>query len=437
MMNNSNLELGSLIHENEVDAKVYTDQQIFDLEMQNIFGGAWVYVAHESQLPEAGSYLTTEVGTKPIIVVRDNNNAIRAFYNRCPHRGAKIVNNDAGKTDRLLCNFHNYSFHLDGKVAAIPLEDCYEKSGYGACEKRSQLQPVCRIESYREFIFVCLDEPLMDLETWLSDTKASIDNLIDRSPQGKIEIVGRPFKWVNHCNWKMLVENLVDGAHVPGTHPSIGQTASKFANELKAAGKSKVELVELARSFWQSPEWLRDMGCTVLDNGHSYNGGKKSIHSQYDPFPDYTESLKQAYGEDGADEVLSLQRHNTCIYPNLHVKCLIQKIRVFKPVAPDKTIVECWVFRLVGTPDELLQRTLQYAQMLDSPATLVSVDDHEVMVRAQLGLQTAENTNVSMQRGVSRPVRKDQNGLHCDGDSERAFIEQYATWKKLMEKKPA
>ena len=431
-MNNPSIDPGSLVGSAEVDGRVYTDQGVFNLEMEKIFGATWVYVGHESQLSEPGAYIATDIGAKPVILVKDSAHQLRAFHNRCPHKGSRLVNNAGGKMDRFLCNFHNYSFNLDGSVAAIPLEDAYENSGFGACEKVARMVSVPHVESYRGFIFAALKQPPMDLRSWLSDTRASIDNLVDRSPEGRLEVVGRPFKWINHCNWKMLVENLVDGMHVGGTHPSIGQTATKFSNDLKKNNQPASQLVEMARSFWQSAEWIRDFGCTVLANGHSYNGGKVSIHSQYDEIPGYAEALKKAYGEARTNDILSLQRHNTCIYPNLHVKCLIQKIRVFKPIAPNKTVVEAWVFRLAGAPDALLQRSMEYAQMLDSPATLVSVDDHEVMIRAQKGLEGDVGAPVSMHRGRTRPVTEDENGIHCEGDSERAFVSQYEMWQKLM-----
>ena len=245
-MNKSSIDPGSLVGSAEVDGRVYTDQGVFNLEMEKIFGATWVYVGHESQLSEPGAYIATDIGAKPVILVKDSANRLRAFHNRCPHKGSRLVNNAAGKIDRFLCNFHNYSFNLDGSVAAIPLEDAYENSGFGACEKVARMVSVPHVESYRGFIFAALKQPPMDLRSWLSDTRASIDNLVDRSPEGRLEVVGRPFKWINHCNWKMLVENLVDGMHVGGTHPSIGQTATKFSNDLK-------KTTSRPRNWWKWP----------------------------------------------------------------------------------------------------------------------------------------------------------------------------------------
>lgn len=425
-------EINGLVHGPRVDKRVYTEQDIFDLEMERIFAGAWTYMGHESQIPEPGCYVTTDIGTQPLILVRDEHKRLRVFYNRCTHRGAKIVVNASGRISKFVCNFHSYSFNADGSIAGIPLEDTYDGSGHGRCNSEMNLREVPDVESYRGFIFVRLKHGTVDLADWLGDAAATIDNFVDRAPDGCVEVVGRPYRWVNHCNWKMLVENIVDGAHVGGTHPSIGQTGTTLANEYRKKGQTVPPILEMARSFWQPNQFIRDMGLTVLPNGHSYNGGRLSIHSDYSEVPGYIEAMEEAYGKQRSKEILSHQRHNTCIYPNLHMKSMIQKIRIFKPLAPDKTVVECWAFRLKGAPAEMLQWTLTYAEMLDSPATLVSTDDVEVMMRMQAGLKADAEPMVNMYRGLKRREVPTGDALYCEGDSERPFIRQFDVWKKLM-----
>jgi hypothetical protein len=188
----------------------------------------------------------------------------------------------------------------------------------------------------------------------------------------------------------------------------------------------------MAKGFWQPAQVIRDMGVTILENGHSYLGGRFSLHTGYSEVGDYLAALKQAYGDKRTEEILTQQRHNTCFYPNMNMKTMIQKFRIFKPVSPNKTVVESWVFRLKGAPDEILQRTLAYAEMLDSPATLVSDDDAEVMGRMQGGLEADADRWVSMHRGMERPVEKRGTALDCDGESEVGFIHQYKIWKRFM-----
>src|SRR5262249_61591775 len=91
-------------------------------------------------------------------------------------------------------------------------------------------------------------------------------------------------------------------------------------------------------------------------------------------------------------------RHNTCYSPNLMVKGPIHLIRVFKPIAADKTLVESWTFRLVGAPDMLLERTLVYNRLINAPTSVVGHDDLEMYERAQEGLHVDANQVVSIQR---------------------------------------
>lgn len=428
----SNSEVVALVGDAKVDKRVYTDQAIFDLEMERIFEQTWVYVAHESQVAKPGDYMTTEIGKQDVILTRDEKSKIHIFYNRCTHRGAKLTIKDSGNVQQFVCNFHAYCFKTDGTLASIPLEDSYEDSGYGRCSPEMNLREVADVESYRGFIFARLRPGKIDLHSWLGDTKKTLDNFVDRAPEAEVEVVGRPYRWINPCNWKMLVENIVDGAHVVGTHPSIGQTGARLAKEYEVKNEAVPAVLQMAKGFWQPAQVIREMGVTVLENGHAYNGGRFSLHSGYSEVGDYVEALKNAYGEQRTDEILLQQRHNTGFYPNMHMKTMIQKIRIFKPVSPSKTLVECWVFRLKGAPDEILQRTLSYAEMLDSPATLVSSDDAEVMMRMQHGLETEAEQWVSMHRGLKRPVEKENDALHCEGDTELAFIHQYNVWKRLM-----
>ena len=425
-------EIAELIGDAQVDKRVYIDQEIFDLEMERIFKRAWLYIGHESQIAKAGDYFTTEMGTQPVVLVRDDENQIRLFFNRCTHRGARLVVNPSGNVERFVCNFHAYSFKTNGKIASIPLEDSYDNSGYGSCNPAMNLKQVADVESYRGFIFARLEPGDIDLLTWLGDAAASLDNFVDRAPGGEVEVVGRPLRWINHCNWKMLNENVIDGAHVVGTHPSIGQTGALLAKSYEDKGEEVPEVLQMAKGFWQPAQVIRDMGVTVLENGHSYIGGRFSLHTSYSEVEDYLDALKLAYDEKRMQEILTQQRHNTCFYPNMNMKTMIQKFRVFKPIAPNKTVVESWVFRLKGAPDEILQRTLAYGEMLDSPATLVSTDDAEVMMRMQSGLQADADQWVSMHRGLQRPVERTGEAIHCDGESEVAFIHQYKIWKRFM-----
>jgi phenylpropionate dioxygenase-like ring-hydroxylating dioxygenase large terminal subunit len=116
------IDLDHLVQPDRVHKSVYTDQKLFDLEMEHIFEKAWVYCGHESQVKEVGDYFTMQIGRQPMVMVRDIDNSVKVLYNRCPHRGVELCGNQSGNTGKgFVCSYHAWSFHLNGKVKAIPL----------------------------------------------------------------------------------------------------------------------------------------------------------------------------------------------------------------------------------------------------------------------------------------------------------------------------
>ena len=121
------MDVNALVEPDRVHKTVYTDPQIFDLEMERIWERIWVYCGHESQVPASGDYYAVTIGRQPMIMIRQPDTSVQVLYNRCPHRGVQIVGNQRGNTGAaFVCSYHAWSFHLDGSVRAIPLAKGYE-----------------------------------------------------------------------------------------------------------------------------------------------------------------------------------------------------------------------------------------------------------------------------------------------------------------------
>ena len=175
------------------------------------------------------------------------------------------------------------------------------------------------------------------------------------------------------------------------------------------------------------------MGLTAWNYGHSVTGGKFSIHSAYSPIPGYMDSLIGKYGEQKAREILAVNRHNTVVYPSFTLKGAITSIRVVKPVAVNKTVIESWVFRQVGAPEELFQRSITYCNLINSHANLVGPDDYEAYHRLQYGLQTQDDNEwVSQHRYLGKEEIEEDGTKHAAGTSDMVFRHQFQTWKNYM-----
>ncbi len=138
-----------------------------------------------------------------------------------------------------------------------------------------------------------------------------------------------------------------------------------------------------------------------------------------------------AYGEERAKTILDTNRHNTVYFPNMTLKGPIQALRVFKPIAADKTLVESWTFRLVGAPDQLLERTLMYSRLVNAPTSVVGHDDLEMYERAQESLHSDANPWVNMQR-LYDPAERDQETAVTNGTTEWQMRNQFRAWAKFM-----
>ena len=120
-------EIGKLIEPGRVHRRVYTDPDLFELEMERIFSRAWLFVGHTSQVPNPGDFITTDLGRQPVIMVRHRDGTVHVLLNRCTHRGAKVVNERCGHAQRLTCCYHGWSFDTDGRLATVPVpEGCGE-----------------------------------------------------------------------------------------------------------------------------------------------------------------------------------------------------------------------------------------------------------------------------------------------------------------------
>ena len=426
-------DLASLVRADSVHKKVYTDPDIFELEMERIWNRAWIYVGHDSQVKEPGDYLATSIGRQPVVMTRHRDGKVYVLFNRCSHKGAQVVGDACGSRSQLRCSYHGYVYDTDGTLLHTPKAEGYEGVEFGKGKPGSNMRRVARVESYHGLVFASLAADGPDLETWLGGAATSIDNLVERSPEGRIEVAGGCFRYLHDSNWKMFVENLNDAMHPMVVHQSSSGTAKRvFDERLKEDGPVPFEL-EMLAPFTNNYDFFEKMGLTAWNYGHSVTGGKFSIHSAYSPIPGYMDALIDKYGERKAQEILAVNRHNTVVYPSFTLKGAITSIRVVKPVAVDKTVIESWVFRQVGAPEELFRRSITYCNLINSHANLVGPDDYEAYHRMQHGLQTRDgNEWVSQHRYLGQEEVDEDGARHATGTSDMVFRHQFHAWKNYM-----
>ena len=414
--------LQGLVEPDRVHRDVYIDPEVFQLEMERLWSRTWIYVGHESQVPKPGDFITVDIAAKPLVMVRHTDGSVRMLMNRCAHKGTKVVYDTSGNTGKTFrCPYHAWTYRTDGTLLHVPL-----KEGY-SIQPNTGLTPVTH-ETYRGFVFARLaDGP--GFREYFGDSLSSIDNLADRSPEGELEITGGCLRYLHNCNWKMFVENLNDTMHPMIVHASSAGTAKKLW-EGKPADLPKPMAIEQYAPFANDYKFFDDMGVRVYPHGHGFSGVHFSIHSSYSSIPEYEEAMHRAYGE-RAKDILGTVRHNTVYYPSLTIKGAIQSIRVARPLAADKTLIESWTFRLKGAPDKLLERTVMYNRLINSPMSVVGHDDLHCYRSAQEGLAAEGNEWVSLHRNYKEEELKNTE-LTCNGTSEISMRNQFRAWREFM-----
>ena len=425
--------VAALVEPHQVHKDTYIDSEIYELEMRHLFANTWVFVGHDSQTPNKGDYFTTQVGDQPVIMVRHSDNEIYVLYNRCPHKGTKIAIDRSGNTGKFFrCPYHAWSFKTNGCLLAIPLKKGYAKTEFKESESSKGMQPVGAVHNHRGFVFARLAAEGISFEEFFGDSLSSLDNMVDRSPEGRLEVAGPPLRYMHQCNWKMLVDNQTDTCHPMVAHESSAGTAVKLFDEANwPEGKPKPVAMEIIAPFMSPYEFFEEMGIRTWPNGHGHTGVHHSIHSDYSAIPGYQEAMDETYGAEKAAEILGENRHNTVYFPNIMIKGPIQQLRNFIPMGPDKTLVESYIYRLVGAPDQLLARTAMYNRMINAPTSIVGHDDLEMYERAQEGLHSQGSDWINIQRLYEGEEDMSVEAVE-NGTTERQMRNQFDAWSRFM-----
>ena len=256
-----------LVQEHRVHRTIYTDPAIFDAEMTHIFGGTWVYLAHESQIPNVNDYVTGKLGLRPLIITRSSDGTLRALYNRCSHRGTTLCRWDKGNARSFQCPYHGWNFANTGKLRGVPWPDGYAEQLVKNPE--FNLAQVPRVESYRGFIFGTLNKDAPSIEEHLGPIRKPIDEWLDRNPGGKVVVCeANRFKYKG--NWKLAYDNCGDGYHVIYSHQSLIETENRFKNEGTAKGMSY---------YKHEPDKL-PMYIQYMGNGHHFKDKRPALEKR-------------------------------------------------------------------------------------------------------------------------------------------------------------
>lgn len=394
----------------KISRETMVDSAVLTMERSRIFDKSWLYVGHESELTKPNSFKTRKLAGRPIIFTRDHTGEIRVWLNSCPHRGAMLCRDRAGNARFMTCFYHGWSFNTAGEQVSMPGDQAY-----GGNFQRPGLASPPRLDSYRGFVFASFDPDVMPLTDYLAGAAEYLDLIADQSEIG-MQVIEGSHEYSCKANWKLLVENSVDGYHALSTH-------QRYFEMVVAARGSDVDL-----SGVYSTRGI------ALGNGHAvvaappgsdaFMGRPLSADGQVERDARYA-AIAAKHGQDWADRLRGTR--NLVIFPNLIVIDLVMGVLIRKidPITPDFMEVTAWHLVPPEEGPELLAQRLDNFLTFWGPGGLASPDDVEALESAQQAFATHKELAWS---DISRGMNNSVNG----GLDELQMRSWWRRWDELM-----
>jgi 3-phenylpropionate/trans-cinnamate dioxygenase subunit alpha len=335
-----------------VNPRIFIEEDIYREELEQLFGRAWLFLAHDSMIPNPGDFFATYMGSDPVVVARQRDGSVKAFLNACRHRGMKVCRAEDGNAKTFMCTYHGWTYDLAGNLVNVPnLHDAYHDE---LDVSRNGLVSVAQIDQYKGLWFATFDGGAPPLIDYLGDIAYYIDTWLDHVPGG-IEVLPGVIKWTIRGNWKVAAEQFAgDGYHAPVTHAS-------------SLGQFNPERLATMRPGMQFS--------SRLGHGHSlYLGVQNRLKS--DPIQEYSQSKRELMAERLGDQRATLGGNFT-VFPNFSGLSGNANFRVWHPKGPNA--FEIWSFTVVekDAPDDV-KRSIQLSSTLtEGAAGTVETDDGE------------------------------------------------------------
>ena len=326
-----------------LDRQIFSSQEIYQQELEQIFARCWLYLGHESQIPQPNDFLSTYMGEDPILLCRGSDGKIRAFLNMCRHRGNRVCRADQGNAKDFMCSYHGWTFNTEGRLIGVPgMKEIYS----GELDMNQWgLVPVAQLDIFKGLIFATFDPQAPPLLEYLNGQERELGIMFDRRAGGT-EIIGGTHKWVMNANWKYAADNFFgDDGHHTITHMSVRRVP---IDKRYYARTNDDALEEKNRRLALVPE-----------------GVIRDYHSKH--FNELVERI--------GPELAERPGLVTTVFPNVSPNFTRHMLRVWHPRGPDKT--EIWSYCVVDkdAPAEVKDAMRLHLTQTFGPAGNLEQDD--------------------------------------------------------------
>ncbi|MDH4144763.1 MAG: aromatic ring-hydroxylating dioxygenase subunit alpha [Acidimicrobiia bacterium] len=404
-----------------VHRRSMVDDGVLAAERDQIFDQVWLYLGHESEVAAPGDFVTRDVAGRSLVLCRDDAGQVRVWLNSCTHRGASVCREARGHSRFLTCFYHAWSFNLAGELIALP-----DDAAYGENFDRSVLALVTppRVDTYRGFVFVSFNASVEPLVDYLAGAREYLDLVCDQSDTDMVILAGTQ-EYSIKANWKLLVENSIDGYHAMSTHAT-------YMDYLMTAMRKAAEETGYQLGAPDLSGAAFDLG-----NGHAvieYNAPWARPVARWlppldpalqDPIAARRAELVARYGEERARRICDTSR-NLLIFPNLIVNDIMAvTVRAFEPVTPSLMHVRAWELAPLDEDRRLHEVRLDNFLTFLGPGGLATPDDVEALECCQRGFSSWRELPWS---DISRGMAQPRPGI-TDELQMRVF---WRRWNELM-----
>jgi apoptosis-inducing factor 3 len=395
----------------EIPDWIYTDQRIYDLEVERIFHGrTWNYVALEAEVPEPGHFIRSNVGPTPVVVARADDGSINVLENRCSHRAAEFCRELRGQTKEFVCPYHQWSYDLKGNLAGIPFRRGVNgKGGMPSDFKSADHGPRrLKVTTHRGVVFASYAEDIEDLADYfgpeiLKEFEATFD--------------GRKLKLLGHYrhslpgNWKLYHENLRDPYHATLLH-----TFLVTFGLLSPGNRSLMLMDERGRHGYMasSKSDAKNMSSDTKKEMRAY---KEGMTLKENRFMDFIEEFDSPWSVIMAT-----------IWPNLIIQREMNTlgIRHIVPTGPHEFIMKWTMFGFESDDEEMTRHRLRQGNLM-GPAGFLGLEDNEAIKFVQDGMQRVPNGKHLVKLDPAHPAGSSDTVI-----SESAIRAMYKYWRQEM-----
>ena len=401
------------VNTREVQMRALSDPELYELEMERIFGKIWVFLGHESEIPNSGDFVTRDMGSDSVLVTRDKSGEVHVLLNLCTHRGMRVSTLDAGNTQIHTCIYHGWAFRPNGAFLGAPVE---KETMHGKMMSKEELGlKKARVTLYGGLIFATWNIDGPSFEEFLGDAKWYYDILFKRTDKG-MEVLGPPQRFTVRANWKAAGEqSAADGYHTLTLHRWLGEVGnySKKGEGEGSGGDLSPEMygVEVSSPHGHALRCI-DLGRKIR-RMTGLDPDVLSVDEKLNALPpagmtkEMVEQLKRNLTPEKLHVKTSMPPQVGGIFPNVLFGFVYipqadgsvvgsMTMHAYVPKGPDKLEFVNWIFAEKDAPQELRDKMLRQTIQLFGTSGMVEQDDSDTRPHMTLAAKGAQGKKMTL-----------------------------------------